>query len=83
MPPQTEYGNEFGSAKVGRTAGTVNAFLYRFCGPRWRRRQKSTARTSALFREEKTILFRAYGLLVLPLPPAAYWRTTRARTPTM
>lgn len=83
MSKQTEYDNEFGLPKLGRTAGTVCAFLYRFCSPQWRRRQKSTARTSALFREEKTVRFRAYGLPDLPHPPAAYWRTTRARTPMM
>ena len=83
MSKQTEYDNEFGLPKLGRTAGTVCAFLYRFCSPQWRRRQKSTARISALFREEKTVRFRAYGLPDLPHPSAACWRMIRARTPTM
>ena len=32
---QTEYDNEFGSSKLGRTAGDVYAFKYRLCSPQW------------------------------------------------
>ena len=32
---QTEYDNEFGSSKLGRTARPVNDFTYHLCSPRW------------------------------------------------
>ena len=32
---QTEYDNEFGSSKLGRTARPVNDFTYHLCSPQW------------------------------------------------